>query len=52
MHPTTIQAKHSPKANAGPLWIFHPAFAALVITRNGFDYRLVMCGHLHHDGEG
>jgi len=48
MNPTAIQTKHRPKAHRRPLWILHPAFAALVIARYGLDHSLVGGSHLHH----
>jgi hypothetical protein len=49
MDTTTIQTKDRAETNARPLRIFHPAFTALVIPRDGLYYRLIGGRHLYHD---
>ena len=48
MNSTAIQAENVTETNAGPLWIFHAAIAALAVAGHSLDNSLITCGHLHH----
>ena len=45
---TAVEAKDISKTNASPLRILHTTITALVVSRQGFDNRLIGWRHLHH----